>query len=398
MKTSYARVVIALLQHALVSACCAAATNYEFRVVRHGVINDTVAGAVCPSGVATTRSGKWLLTFLDKGDCTAGCKVYCVESRDEGQTWSQPYKIITPAEALQGLSLPLFSLEDGSLLAARTVFYYEDGSWARRGYRTSVITMMASADEGRDFTCLQTLKTPGRSITACMNSLVKLKNGDLLLPAYCYPSAGAARQEGAVYGSGFFRSGDGGRTWGGLELAFREAPGGKPLNFNEAAFTVQDDGTLVGFARIDSRPVNNMWKSVSRDHGVTWSMPEETAIRGNFPEIKRLNNGVYLMVCGLCEPGTARTTVFFFSEDGENYERGGAAYYSRPESNGGRHGGGGAGGMQSIIPVGEDKAYAVYYGSDPRLEGLTYIDGCLIEVRRRAGAGVRPDSASAPIP
>jgi len=35
--------------------------------LRNGVINDTVAGAVASSGIATTRSGKWVLAFGDRG-------------------------------------------------------------------------------------------------------------------------------------------------------------------------------------------------------------------------------------------------------------------------------------------------------------------------------------------
>ncbi len=385
MKTIGIGVVVAFVVTASSSACFAEATNYTFTVLRNGVINDTVVDAIAPSGVATTRSGRWLLSFGDKGDCTAGCKVYLCESQDAGQTWSQPYKTIAPDNELQGLDMPLFSLDDGCILGAKNVFTYEDNTWDRRGFRTSRIMMMASQDEGRSFTLLQVLKTPERSIVSCMNALVRLKNGDMILPAYCYPKAGTGRQPGSVYGSGFFRSRDGGKTWGGFELAFKEVSGAKRMSFNESAFAVKAGGTLVGFARIDSRPVNNMWKITSQDHGTTWTMPVETEIRGNYPEIKRLNNGLYLMVCGVCKTGGGRPTVFFLSEDGENYEQVGRVYYSRPEYFGGRRGGG-AGGTQSIIPVGENRAYAVYYGGDLGLKGkmCTYIDGCLIEVRRRA--------------
>lgn len=392
MKTAQVGFFIALLQ-TLGVTCFAEAANVEFRVLRNGVINDTVAGAIAPSGIATTRSGKWLLAFLDKGDCTSGCKVYCIESRDAGQTWSQPYKIIEPENALQGIYMPLFSLDDGCILGAKTVFTHEDNAFERRGFRTSKIMMMASQDEGRSFTLLQEVKTPGHSIVACMNTLVKLKSGDLILPAYCSPTAGTANQPGAVYGSGFFRSRDGGKTWGEFERAFKEVPATKALGFNESAFAVKDDGTIVGFARIDSRPpTNNMWKVTSRDNGKTWSMPEETNIRGNFPEIKRLNNSLYVMVCGLRIPGD-RPTTLFVSADGENYEQVGTVYYSRPEHNGGRPWGSGCGGTQSIIPVGENRAYVVYYGSDLGLKGSTYIDGCLIEFRRRSETNDDPGEA-----
>ncbi len=357
---------------------------YEFRVLRNGVINDTVAGAIHPSGIATTRSGKWVLSFGDRGDAGPGNKTYFVESWDAGQTWSQPYKIIEPDTERQGGGYVMFNqvLDDGGILGARLIIEHMDTRQLNpANLRTSKIIMLVSRDEGRTFNPLQELKSPGQAIISCMSSLVNLKNSDLILSAYCYPTV--ARQPGAVYGSGFYRSRDGGKTWGEFELAFKEVPATKALGFNESTFAVKEDGSIVGFARIDSRPpTNNMWKVTSTDNGKTWSMPQETDIRGNFPEIKRLNNGLYVMVCGLCIPGD-RPTVIFISADGENYERAGAVYYSRPEYNGGRPWGSGSGGTQAIIPVGENRAYVVFYGNDLGLKPYSYIDGCLIEVQLR---------------
>ncbi|GEM_PF-2291467 len=391
MKTARTWFVLAVLQQAIGGVCFAEVSPYDFRVLRNGVINDTVAAAVAPSGIATTPSGKWLLAFGDRGDGGPGCKVYFVESLDAGQTWSQPYKTIEPDNERQGGGFVLFnhSPDDGSILGARLVIDHADTRQLNpANLRTSKIIMMISRDEGRTFTLLQELKSPGQSLVACMSSLVRLQNGDLILSAYCGPKIGTGRQPGSVYGSGFYRSRDGGKTWGDFELAFKEVPGMKALGFNESAFAVKDDGSIVGFARIDSRPVKNMWKIRSRDNGQTWTMPEETAIPGNAPDIKRLNNGLYVMVCGLLIPGD-RPTVMFVSADGENYERAGTVYYSRPEYNGGRPWGSGSGGTQWIYPVGEDRAYVVFYGGDLGLKGktCTYIDGCLIEVRLRPPLG-----------
>ena len=383
MRTTH--ILIAMLPLMIISPVFAATTEPGFRVLRNGVVNDTVTDAVHPGGIAIPPGGKWLLTFIDKGDCAASGKVYFIESENTGKTWSKPYQIIEPENEKQGLAFNLYALGDGSILAAKNTLSHADSSQnsATKNFRTSKITMMISQDEGRNFTLLQELNTPDNSVVACMNSLVKLKNGDLILPAYCYPTFG--RQPGAIYGSGFFRSTDGGKTWGTFELAFKEVAGTKPLLFNESAFAVKNDGSIVGFARIDSRPVNNMWKITSSDNGKTWTIPAETNIRGNFPEIKQLNNGLYLMVCGLVEKN-CRPTVLFISKDGENYDRLGTVYYSRPEYNGGRPWGPGYGGTQSILPVGKDQAYVIFYGGDTELKGLmhTYIDSCLIEVKPAA--------------
>lgn len=391
------------IQAVICGTCFAATPTYEFRTLRNGVINDTVMNAVHPSCVATTRSGKWLLSFGDTGDGGPGNRVYFVESRDAGQTWSKPYKIIEPEHEKQGGGLSLFSLDDGRILGARLRIDHQDTSILNlKNERTSTITIVSSQDGGRTFAPVQRLRSPSESLVAGMNSLVKLGNGDLIFPAYCYPAIHTPRQPGEVYGSGFYRSTDGGKTWGDFELAFKEVPGTKAFSFNESAFAVKDDGTVVGFARIDSRPVRNMWKVRSQDNGKTWTMPEQTAIPGNFPEIKRLNNGLYLMVCGLRRE-RGRPTVLFISADGETFERAGTLYYSRPEYVGGRSWGGGTGGTQSIFPVGENRAYVVFYGGDLELRGkrCTYIDGCLVEARRSAPVGhaskaTKPDLPSRP--
>jgi len=386
-------VFISVIQCIVTGFSFAAAPNFEFRILRNGVVNDAIMDAIAPSGISVTPSGKWLLTFQDRGDTAGGCKAYFIASPNAGQTWSQPYQIIGPEKDTHAVSILFLShtMDDGSLLVARHDFIHKDSTFksAQQMLTTSKITMMTTRDEGRSFTPLQVLKSPDNAMVSCMSAVVKLKNGDLILSAYCFPTAGTDRQPGAVYGSGFFRSHDGGKTWGGLEEAFKEVPGAKALRFNESAFAVKDDGSIVGFARIDSRPVNNMWKIVSKDNGKTWTLPEETNIPGNAPDIKRLGNGLYLMICGLCMPGD-RPTVFFISADGENYERAGSVYYSRPEYNGGRPWGAGSGGTQYVFPVGENRAYAVFYGGDMALKGEmnTYIDGCLIEAKPLPKPGI----------
>jgi len=126
--------------------------------------------AVHPSCVATTRSGKWLLTFGDTGDGGPGNRIHFVESRDAGQTWSQPDKIIDPEHEKQGGGLSLFSMNNGSILGARLRIDHGDTSILNlKNKRTSTITIVISQDEGRTFAPVQLLKSPGESLVACMN-------------------------------------------------------------------------------------------------------------------------------------------------------------------------------------------------------------------------------------
>lgn len=117
-----------------------------------------------------------------------------------------------------------------------------------------------------------------------MGKVVKLPNGDLIYPVY--RSGQVKKLPGELYGSGFYRSTDGGKTWGDFELAFRDNPpaGEKPYSFNESAFLVRDDGMIVGFARLDSRPDHGMFRIISTDNGKTWSVLRLCGDRSNAPD------------------------------------------------------------------------------------------------------------------
>ena len=323
------------------------------------------------------QKGEWITTFGNKGDIGPGCTVFFIKSTDHGNTWSKPYKTITPEKDNVGLVFNMYQLPDGNILGIKSHFEYIDNKLSSaincRGF--SEATVMISRDGGETFTTLQKLKSPPQAIIALMNSITTLKNGDMLLPAYIIPTF--RRIPGTVYGSGFYRSKDGGKTWGDFELAFKEVPGKKMRSYNESAFIQKDDGTIVGFARVDTTKTNYMWKIISKDNGKTWSMPVETTIPGHWPEVRRLKNGVYFMTCGYFIRGGRRKTSFYLSADGENFTKVGTFNYNRPIDNPQN---GFGGGTHSIIPVGEKSAYVLTFGWDFDLfNGGWYLDGCMID-------------------
>lgn len=209
-----------------------------------------------------------------------------------------------------------------------------------------------------------------------------MPNGDWVLPGY--GSAKGKIVPGEVYGSGFFRSTDKGKTWGKFERAFIDdpAPGEKPYRFNEIDMLVKEDGTVVAFARIDSRPRCHLWKTESKDNGKTWSKPVETKVPGLYPAIIKLDNGGYFMVAGnrYTRP-IIRTVNFFYSPDGDEFTYVGMPYYTRT---GGKPYNSATGGMQAVIKDPASGRYIVtFYSFDPTLHGTgkCYVDSNILEIK-----------------
>ena len=236
---------------------------------------------------------------------------------------------------------------------------------------------------------LQNLTEPKVYRTSATNgSLLQLANGDLLLPGYLENLPNRPGQ-----GSGFWRSTDGGKTWGAFEKAFTNLPGKR---FNEATYVQKDDGTIVGFARWDknwhpdrdngdNQLSEEMHKITSTDNGKTWSSPVPTNMLTIYPVSTRLDNGVFVLFGGKRDDGTRdRTCHIWASLDGENYTDLGQVYYFKPEHRNGLMDSlwGTTGGCSAIYPLPGGKLLAAFNGGSPfALDPYhTYIDSNIINI------------------
>ena len=350
-------------------------TGYE--LLSSHPATDQIPDALSPTGLAVAPNGDYLVSFNNKGDAAAGSTAYILRSKDQGKTWNSTPDSEYPAQGLAGISISLCNLPDGSVLKSEGITYHV--STDRKAVwqpRIGIVRLYRSTNaEASEWEFLQELSMEG-ALLAPMGKVVELPNGDLIYPLW--RSGKVKKLPGALYGSGFHRSTDGGRTWGNFELAFREEPeeGEKPWNFNESAFLVRDDGTIVGFARHDShKDFHGMFRVTSSDNGVTWSKPEKTDIWGKFPCIIKLPEGGFFLVCGKHNARPhPRTVHFYYSDDGLEFKELGSAYYSRT---GGKPRNSGTGGAQcAIAGPGANEVFFVYYAFDPELEGhhQTYID------------------------
>ena len=375
-----------ILAACLVALSGATLLGADLVILHSGIVNDTVSNAQCPAALLRVGPDEYVTTFMDRGDGVAQTTTYFSRTKDRGRTWSRPFMKYKPKGKDVGGAPGFTQLKDGQIIGAMSLLKHTDTSEEGfRSYRSGKAVIVTVDLKKKKITTLAELESPDACIPAPMGTnFVKLSNGDMLLPCYIYPQS--TPEPGFPYGSGFFRSSDGGKTWGKFERAFQEfdTDPAKQYSFNESVIFEKEDHTLVAFARIDSRPVNNMWKVTSKDFGKTWSMPEETDIPATYPTGIKTQGGYYVMVAGYLKDPIPRTTTVFFSEDGEHFTPLGPVWFSRPAGKNGRPFNTATGGMQAIIEVDKDVFLVTFYGADPKLKGRDncYVDSCLIRIKR----------------
>lgn len=375
---------MALLVAMGLSVLVCAAEIPTVKSLSHAIINDKIADACGVSGLAVTRSGDYLAAFTDVGDIGPGCCGYISRSTDGGLSWKKPERRVKPTIDREGVNLTICNLPDGDVQMAVTRITHVNTVRNNFEGRTSEIELYRASDRrGRNFKLVQKLKTPEGSLFGDTAKVIELPNGDWILPAYGYEAT--QKVEGAVYGSGFFRSCDKGQTWGEFELAFKDEPpaGEEPYYYSEVVMFVTQDGTLVALARIDSREVNNMRQVESKDCGKTWTMPLEIKpIAAAYPAVQELPDGGFLLVCGDRNARPIQRTVqFYYTRDGKDFTYVGMPYYSLGID--GKPRNPATGGMNSIIPGRKDGQYLVgFYGYHPDLGGYDriYVDSNIIEI------------------
>ena len=383
-----------LMAFALGSMVCLSLSRLcaiEVSIVEANVVNDTTPNAQTPFGLVRAGKNRLVAIFSDAGDMNPGAKAYLISSDDLGQSWGDPSLILSSDDPAIGIGGALVGLPGDKILLIRIEMNHhsDDRTWdAVFKGRTTTYPLQISIDGGKTFQDAGTLPSAPDSIGTVMGTVVTLANGDLILPGYQSPHA--AEVEGHEYGSGFYRSRDKGVTWDRFEVAFTDPIPGrdKKLDFNEAAYVVRPDGSIVAYARIDSEILeegvwqskgNNMWFIESQDNGQTWTMPKETSIGGIFPALIRVGQDKYLLACGNRHSSPGRKVSLYTSSNGLDFQFATDAPYFRTK---GVCQSSGTGGSQCFVPIGENEVYMIYYASDPALttSDKSYIEGCRIVV------------------
>lgn len=358
------------------------------RVVHHAVVNDTIVDAQCPCGlVKDPADGSLVLAFQDKGDVVAGTVTHFVRSSDGGRSWSKPFASYKDPDKSVGAGVGLVQLPTGRIFAVIMEIRHRDvsleGFKSPRQSRTVIADFDPRTARLRPRSVLP--QPPDSLVGAMTTNILRLSNGDLILPAYLVPMDSAKPATGTVYGSGLFRSRDDGKTWGAFELVFGKNPRKPGITYNESAIFEKPDGTLVALARYDNETparLRFMGKAVSKDSGKTWSTPVDSTIPAICPAIARRSDGRYLMFAGALDEPVPRTCILYDSPDGEDFVKLGQPYYSRTA---GRPWNTATGGSQVILHLQGNRYVLSFYSADKSLPGRdhTYVDSNVVEIHPR---------------
>ena len=216
----------------------------------------------CRVDVCKTPSGKLVCTFLEANDHVGSLfsNVAVSESLDNGKTWS-PYRVIMEGS----FDIPrIQSLSDGRLVIT-----------TRNG------PINWSADEGMTWT--------QGSYPEGSDKMRELSNGDWVLPAQRFRSAGSPNEEIEEV---LRRSFDNGNTWWPIpdivQSAYRKF-------FNEGTIWELPTGRLAAYCREDNYRYYPMFLNFSEDFGRTWTSPQMSPLFGHRPAGDNLKSGKTLL-------------------------------------------------------------------------------------------------------
>ncbi|MCA1810030.1 MAG: glycoside hydrolase [Lentisphaerae bacterium] len=185
-------------------------------------------------------------------------RVVVFHSRDNGETWSKPFSIY-PEDGRAVYATEVMLL-DGVLYAFLTLHNGKFVEWQ--------CTTMQSSDNG--YTWQDIGIWPGLPNYTFTRGMIRLKNGNILIPYQHYP---VSEEENARLvlenqGKTYFRH-------RGVRIGLK---GENQPNWAWTEPTVAElsDGTLVMLLRVCK--TGWLWRSVSRDGGATWSAAEPTDI------------------------------------------------------------------------------------------------------------------------
>lgn len=239
--------------------------------------------AECPVAVVAAN-GDLIVTFANHGDAMPGCEAPFIRSSDGGKTWSDVYLKFSPEDPKEhGVAVfGLFRRKDDAILAMRIEVQCPGGKVS--DHRTTALDILLSKDNGATFEPISKLSFPEGKMTAPYGQMVQLADDSIIMPGFI-----------EHVGNGYWQTTDGGKTWSDFRAVWKDPPEGVKDNlwFNETAYEVLKDGSIIAVARND---VNKLLYSIeSKDNGKTWSEPHATNIVGGSPGLLRLKDGSVIL-------------------------------------------------------------------------------------------------------
>lgn len=188
----------------------------------------------------------------------SAASIFALTSQDFGETWSEPFEL-QPRTHVNAMAPSLVRLDSGQL----GLGYIE-----KTAKNKARIMYRSSDDNGETWAEAVCVRDIGR-YTICLNSVLLQHSSGRLLYPYFECDAPWAGDEHLVGGMAY--SDDNGKTWA-FSTTVLDCPG---RGLMEPVVFERQDGNLEMYIRTDT---GRVWKSVSRDRGVTWTETEATQI------------------------------------------------------------------------------------------------------------------------
>jgi hypothetical protein len=344
----------------------------DFSITRSDIIYDSSV-SLNPS-VVKASNGDLICCFQETGDAAAGGHLKFIRSTDNGDTWTTtPYLVMTSQNGQWGsIGGYLSKAPNGNIVLALMDVLAVGG----HSNYTSDIKIYISTDNGQTF--------PGPAVIVPTNSteleslsvgVEFLANGDWILPGYI-------RRVTAPYDvpCGFWRSTDGGATWGAFETAFADPLPNQTSRkyFNEVSIIQRKNNSLLAVARTDQDSSGfayangQLYYCESSDNGHTWTTPQLMGIPGHSPALVSWFDGTIMLGCRRLS-ATGNWTSVYIAANGVNFQYAFDAIDPRSNRTS-------ATGYPTFAKLSPNDIYIAYYAGDSTLPWAdqTYCAGNVI--------------------
>ena len=248
-------------------------------------------------GLTRAASGDLLVSFCTQFDCQPGGEAFLVRSSDEGLTWNTPVPLVRSKkpDGCINLSVGLTTLKDGTVL-----YPCCDTRITRKwDQHEADLLILRSHDHGATWSAASPIATDVIEPFA-YGKIIELAGGDLLCPIW------GKRQSDEPWRTGLVRSRDGGQTWGehvtiGYDPQTRiPSPQDEVVHcagFNEATLVELPDRLVLAVLRQQGvgQAVRQLFRSLSRDGGLSWSVPKPLPLWGTSPSLHLTESGLLLL-------------------------------------------------------------------------------------------------------
>lgn len=271
--------IIILLSFSLLFTGCSIVDDLRYGDVRESTLYESDRSVSFPN-VVRLKTGEMLVVFQeDSEDGSGNSKILKIQSQD-GKHWTIPDTLVSTGFNCQDPSV--VQLRDGLII----VNFYQTVHESADNRSPAGCYTVRSFDNGKTFTAPRKIQIPGYEWSATSDAVLELKDGSLLLSAYC-------GNEGSPSVALIILSRDLGETWKEMTVIASDSEG--RISYEKPAVCLLADGTILSLVQTGD-PGSMLFQILSKDGGRTWSHIQASGIYGNDPDLLLTASGSILCV------------------------------------------------------------------------------------------------------